>query len=206
MNPNQSWFDVDGDNTFALDWDLDENSHVWEIGGFEGRWAQQIWDKFHCHITIFEPQYWLSAPGGKLHQRFGENEKITIKPYGLMVMQGGVEWDTLPIGGYETDGAGIYSDRQPVKSVQFRNIYAELSEFPEAVDLALMNIEGMEYDLLPSLISLNQISIFKHFWCQFHPGLVSDDGSKGHEIFGGMAKTHDMIWNFYPTAVAWKRR
>lgn len=201
MNPHQSWFDVDGDNTYALDWDLNENSLVWEIGGFEGRWAQQIWDKFHCRITIFEPQLWAVE---RMKKRFDGIGKIDIHPYGLSVTE--KEWSVFPIGAHETDGAGIYAETYHVREVVFRNIYAELSEFPEAIDLALMNIEGMEYDLLPSLISLNQISIFKHFWCQFHPGLVSDDGSKGHAIFEGMTKTHDMIWNFYPTAVAWRRR
>jgi hypothetical protein len=31
-----TWQEVNGDETYALDWELNEDSHVWEIGGFEG--------------------------------------------------------------------------------------------------------------------------------------------------------------------------
>jgi len=44
---NTTWFEVDGDNTLALDWKIDEHSIVWEIGGFEGRWAAQIQEKYN---------------------------------------------------------------------------------------------------------------------------------------------------------------
>lgn len=201
----EKWRAADGDNTYALDWPLNEDSHVWEIGGFEGRWAQQIWDKFHCNITIFEPQYWLSAPGGKLHQRFAGIDKIVIKPYGLMEPPL-KEWETHIIGGYETDGAGLYSKQPPFKGVSFRSIHSELGEFPSSIDLALMNIEGMEYELIPFLVSSGLISNFEYFWCQFHPGNSLPFDMRGVEIYALLDRTHDLLWDFYPTAVAWKRR
>src|SRR5258706_16007752 len=91
---HQNWHEVKGDETLALDWPLDENSHVWEIGGYEGRWAQQIWDKFHCNITIFEPQLWAVE---KMKERFQGIDKIEIRPYGLWT-----EENSLMIGNYHT--------------------------------------------------------------------------------------------------------
>lgn len=198
----KNWFAVDGDNTLALDWGLNENSLVWEIGGFEGRWAQQIWDKFHCHIDVFEPQYWAVE---KLKKRFDGIEKITIHPYGLMVPPREYEWETMSIGGYETDGAGLYSDKYPILAVPFRDINYELSELSKKVDLALMNIEGYEFELIPHLIETGKMKKFKHFWCQFHMGLgITDVNTRKDWIFSALSKTHDMIWNCFPTAVAWR--
>ena len=77
---HQNWLEINGDETLALDWNLNENSTVWEIGGFTGRWAGQIVDKFNCNIVIFEPQMFLVE---MLHKKFAGNEKVTIYPFGL---------------------------------------------------------------------------------------------------------------------------
>lgn len=205
VNPHQSWFDVDGDNTLALDWVLSENSHVWEIGGFEGRWAQQIWDKFHCNITIFEPQLWAVE---RMLKRFRGNEKIDIRPYGLWIQD-----DILPVGNYYTDGASIMTNdgREDTQLGAFRSIKKEVETDVELyeslipLDLALMNIEGAEYVLLPHMINNRLMgAFFYYFWCQFHPDNEND--TRHLEIFKGMERTHDMIWNHFPTAVAWRRK
>lgn len=203
MQP-KNWLELQGDETLALDWDLNENSHVWEIGGFEGRWAQQIWDKFHCNITIFEPQLWAVK---RMQKRFEGIDKIEIRPYGLWV-----EDTTLLIGNYHTDGASLINDdgREPLQEGNFKNYYHEL--FYELgnrykIDVGLMNIEGSEYVLIPKLISSGCINHFRNFWCQFHPEIWgSDAGEIYQSICEGMDQTHEMIWNCYPTAVAWRKR
>lgn len=197
VNPHQSWFDVDGDNTLALDWDLNENSHVWEIGGFKGRWAQQIWDKFHCYIHIFEPQEWAVQ---KLRERFNGIEKVFIHPYGLWTKHG-----NLPIGDYFTDGASVLKTKEPVVSGSlFEDVRKVVSLAPLPIDVALMNVEGAEYTLVPILVHDNLIQKFKNFWCQFHPDNEND--TRHLEIFNGMERTHNMLWDYYPTAVAWRKR
>src|SRR5262245_58404802 len=93
------WLADSGDETRALAWPLDEESHVWEIGGFEGRWAAQIVGKFNCYVDIFEPQQWAVE---KMKIRFEGNEKVTIHPYGLWTDDA---W--LPMGDYFTDGCSV---------------------------------------------------------------------------------------------------
>lgn len=193
-----NWKEADGDNTYALDWPLNENSHVWEIGGFEGRWAQQIWDKFHCNITIFEPQLWAVE---RMQKRFAGIEKIDIRPYGLWT-----EDKTMPIWSFETDGASVVVGAGENKKMgygEFRNFYHETYNFKHEIDLALMNIEGGEYTLIPNFVVSGIMPRFNNFWCQFHPGLVGRAHSE--DIFADIQKTHKMIWNFHPTAVAWSR-
>lgn len=191
------WHELNGDNTLALDWQLTEDSHVWEIGGFEGRWAQQIWDKFHCHITIFEPQMWAVE---RMEKRFEGIEKIDIRPYGLWVST-----TKLEVGAYETDGTSIYSSKEPLARLEFVNFRDEIMDV-ENVDLALMNIEGAEFTLLPKFIATEAMRKFRYFWCQFHPGVLGSGDYEAAKIFTGIEQTHALLWTCYPTAVAWKRR
>lgn len=198
----QNWFDLDGDNTLALDWDLNKNSRVWEIGGFEGRWAQQIWDKFHCHIDIFEPQIWAYK---KLRIRFEGIEKIKIYPYGLMPEDG-----THNMGNFYNDGASLFDYGHGESEIaDFRmvsKVFYELNV--QNIDLALMNIEGAEFELIPFLIVNDHMKKFRQFWCQFHMGLpsISEPYNRKDWIFTEMEKTHDMLWNCFPFAVAWRLR
>lgn len=191
----QNWFGLKGDETLALDWPLNEDSHVIEIGGFEGRWAWQIWEKFNCWITIFEPQLWAVE---RMEHRFHGLHKIKIHPYGLWVEAG-----TFSLGGFGTDGTSLLSHREPIELGNFENFETVFMEIQKA-DVVLMNIEGSEYILIPEMIETGIMSRFEHFWCQFHPHDSSD--LRHEEIFAEMEKTHEMIWNCFPTAVAWRKR
>lgn len=204
----EKWRELDGDNTLALDWDLNEDSHVWEIGGFEGRWAQQIWDKFHCHITIFEPQLWAVE---KMQKRFDGIEKIEIRPYGLWVVE-----EKTKMGRRFTDGATIigsqgskdyYDADNPL--FDFKVFISEVDNFNNNIDLALMNIEGAEWQLIQETLRYsNRVERFNLFWCQFHLGGWDEESLKAMKngIYDGMKKSHNLLWDCYPTAVAWKRK
>lgn len=195
----KNWFTEKGDETLALDWPLNDNSHVWEIGGYEGRWAQQIWDKFHCNITIFEPQLWAVD---RLMKRFGGISEIDIRPYGLWIND-----EVRVIENFGTDGATIANGTNglnPPGLGAFKHFYHEFQHFDQ-IDVCLMNIEGAEYELIPSFISFGVMQKIDHFWCQFH--LKDDpDSNKSSDIFKAMEKTHYVLWNCFPTAVAWRKR
>lgn len=192
------WKEIDGDNTLALDWPLNENSLVWEIGGFEGRWVQQMWDKFHCNIVVFEPQIWLVD---RMKVRFENNPKINIRPYGLWIHD-----TTLRIADYFTDGASVIKKnvRQEADG-EFRKVSDEMRGSPE-IDVTLMNVEGSEYYLIPEMTFSGVIAKTRFFWCQFHPGLIGNGEKRFEWICTGLDKTHRILWDHYPTAVAWDRK
>lgn len=195
----ERWREIDGDNTLALDWPLTEDSHVWEIGGFEGRWAQQIWDKYHCHIDIFEPQMWAVE---KLHRRFKGIGKIKIHPYGLWT-----ETTQLLIGNYHTDGASVVKDdgREPKQVGDFRDFRKVFGEFPgKNIDLMLMNIEGAEYTLIPAFVEFGLMTSVFDFMCQFHPFRDVDLYRSIESLQTIFKDSHDVLWDYFPTAVAWR--
>lgn len=195
MTQNQRWFEVHGDETLALDWKIDSKALVWEIGGYEGRWAAQIIEKFDPFMEIFEPQEWAFD---KLVTRFTGNEKVKIHPFGLWVTR-----MNLPLYNYETDGATLVGEGIRVGVSKFVDIHACV---PENVDLCLMNVEGAEFVLIPYLMGLGLMKRFRYFWCQFHPGWVKNGDEKSNIIYKGMLKTHYKMWDCYPTAVAWERQ
>jgi len=197
MNENTSpWKQANGDATYALDWPINSRSTVWEIGGFEGRWAAQIVERYNPYMTIFEPQRWAIE---RMKKRFAGNTKVTLNNFGLWVMDA-----HLPLYNMETDAASLVNPGPHSEVLDFRDIYNLLKD--EQVDLCLMNIEGAEFILLPYMIANSLMRNIKYFWCQFHPGLVTHGEERFLRISDGMRATHKVFWNYYPTALAWERK
>jgi hypothetical protein len=194
-DPHFRWKAVRGDETYALDWQIDATARVWEIGGYEGRWAAQMIEKYDPFMTIFEPQSWAVE---KLRARFRDFEKVDIYPYGLWT-----HTTRLPMMRAGTDGATVmYPEADWQEVGEFRDIY----ESNQQVEVCLMNIEGAEWVLLPYMLGMNLMRNFRYFWCQFHPGLVNDAQARYEQIERAMKRTHRKIWSFYPSAVAWERK
>jgi FkbM family methyltransferase len=191
---HQNWKEVDGDNTYALAWDIGRGDLVWEIGGYEGRWAAQMSEKYDTRIDIFEPQPWAVE---RLQTRFKENKRVSIYPYGLWVMDA-----ALPLYNFETDGASILAEGARSQVCQFKDVYGELDG---EVDVCLMNVEGSEFVLIPYLIGNDLMRNFKYFWCQFHL-FVPNSKRRMLTIYEQMERTHRVMWDYFPTAVAWERK
>jgi FkbM family methyltransferase len=194
----QNWFEAKGDETLALDWPLTPLGRVWEIGGFEGRWVKQMAEKFGCFIDVFEPQMWAVE---RMRTKFDGNDKITIHPFGLWVDNG-----YQRIGNFGTDGATIMGNAEGQTEMGEFRLYSDVMEtLPLPVDVCLMNIEGAEYFLLPAMIHSGWIENFDHFWCQFHTSKELAEG-QSERIMESMLTTHELLWDCFPTAVAWRRK
>lgn len=55
MTPNEKWNADRGDDTLIIDYPLNENSQVIELGGYHGLWTKRISEKFNCNILTIEP-------------------------------------------------------------------------------------------------------------------------------------------------------
>jgi hypothetical protein len=74
------WFADQGDYTHNINYDLDENSIVIDLGGYKGAWAQQIIDKYNPNVYIIEP---VMAFYNFMVDLFSENEKVKILNCGV---------------------------------------------------------------------------------------------------------------------------
>lgn len=49
------WFRDKGDSTLRLDYPLDAESIVLDVGGYKGDFTALIHEKFNCRVFVFEP-------------------------------------------------------------------------------------------------------------------------------------------------------
>ena len=78
--PIYQWLDVDGNNTLAVDYPLDENSWVIDLGGYHGVWASQMLEKYNSNIILIEPVPEFYA---YLRNKFKGVSKVTVLNFGV---------------------------------------------------------------------------------------------------------------------------
>lgn len=164
----------------ALDWPLTTRSVVVEVGGYKGRWALQIAERYNPMLFVFEPQAWAADVC----------RAVLGKRANVYAVALGDQDATLPMGDYETDGCSF---TKPGSSMgQMREIKGmfEQCQITDRIDLMLMNIEGYEYTLLPHM--LNQGIFPKWLMVQMHDGRMID------EIAG-----YRVLWSYGAMLTAW---
>jgi hypothetical protein len=180
----------------ALDWPLTTESVVVEVGGYKGRWALQIAERYQPRLYVFEPQPWAArvceAVLGKA---------ATVYTYGL-----GTEYATLPMGAWETDGCSFVREGPgaPGTFGVMREIAADFRDLGIGhIDLMTMNIEGYEYTLIPHM--LDQGILPARLMVQFHSFADPDEG-KLVQIHERMAAAgYTVPWTYGLQLTAWER-
>lgn len=154
------WYLNDPEETIRLDYDLDSNSLVIDLGGYKGQWASDIYSKFNCHILIFEPVKVFSE---RISQRFSKNPNIKVF---CMALGASSRQETIFLG---NDGTSLYGNSSEKELIQFQDVAKIfIDQNIQNVDLLKVNIEGGEYELLPRLIESGLITKIKNIQVQFH--------------------------------------
>lgn len=151
----RQWHESQDDNDLRLDYDLRENSLVFDLGGYKGQWASDIFAKYCCSIHVFEP---VARFAQNIANRFSRNPKIIIHQFGL-----GKE-NTKSIISLSNDASSVFkvggetTEISIVRAIDFLNEH-DIS----CIDLMKINIEGGEYDLLEHLIESNFVKKVRNF-------------------------------------------
>jgi FkbM family methyltransferase len=198
-----------------LEWEgLTHRSIVLDIGAFDGTWASQVAAKYRpARMFLFEPQT-TGAHLDRLHTAMAAAQypNYQLLPYGLSDCN-----TVLPMLEANTDGATFVksvSQADPSRTEQTHGTLIDahpwLQGFQEAggwadIDLTSMNIEGMEFDLLPYLIRTGDITLFADLAVQFHL-FVDGAVDKYHQIARHLSVTHDLLWEAFPTWVVFRRK
>lgn len=190
------WNEVDGDNTFAIDWPLDRSSIVYEVGAFKGRWAKQIIDKYGCTVYAFEPQHWAFRELIKL-----QDDYPTLIPCNYAL---GVETkQDVPMGEFETDACSFLHVGE---RTQGKGDMVDVSTYiTQHIDLMMINIEGYEYELLRHMINTHVITHVERLCVQYHT--FADPDGRLHSILVKWLQYNGFhpLWSFYPTLEAMVR-
>ena len=179
------WYNDGGDYDLRFNYPLNHESIVFDVGGFSGDFASELFARMPCKIYIFEPIVEFSK---SIEKRFKLNKMINIYAFGL---SNRTENKTIGIIG-DGEGSSIYrtKDAETKESISLIDIieFLETNAISE-IDLLKVNIEGGEYDLLPRLLDQNKIRKIKYIQVQFHD-IEPDSKQKKDLIRKNLEKTH----------------
>lgn len=178
----------------SVDWPFSSDSVVVEVGGYKGRWAFQMAERYGCRLYVFEPQPWAYEICKHIL-----GSRAVVLNYALGTHNG-----THVMGKWGTDGCGFFDWGVEDDNLgEMRDAIPVLNAIGE-IDLMLMNIEGYEHLLLPYLID-NLISLPRRLMVQFH-NFSDRDTSSMDSIREYMGNWYTLEWDYGVTLSAWQRK
>lgn len=183
------WFWIDGNEKHLLKHELNNESLVFEVGGFTGVFTEDIIKRFDSHVYVFEPvKEYIEV----LKQKFNPNPKVTVFEYGL-----GAKSEKIFIN-LIGDKSSVFRETEANAGQESINI-VDIDEFlvereTESIDLIAINIEGGEYELLERMIETGQIHKFDRIQVQFHDVLL-DSADRRDKIISSLNETHDHVFS-----------
>ncbi len=154
------WFNDNGDNTHNLNYNLNDDSIIIELGGFKGTWVEQISHKYDSNIYVIEP---LTEFYNFMNKKFINNTKIHLLNVGISTEN---KKGMIYING---DGSSSNNNKGNPIEVEFNTIETLFEKWNlSQADLIQINIEGDEYSLLENMIETGMIFKFKNLQIQFH--------------------------------------
>jgi FkbM family methyltransferase len=184
----KQYFDDGGDEKFRYDFDLNSNSIIFDLGGYKGQWASDIYAKYNSRILVFEP---VNLFADKILNRFKKNPKIEVYSIALGANN---RSETISVG---EDGTSLYKKYSNLNAViQFEDAYQFIKKKNIVnIDLMKINIEGGEYELLPRLIETGYIQNIKQLQIQFHD-ILPDSLIRMNSIQNNLALTHVKTFSY----------
>lgn len=186
-----------GDYHLRYNYLLNNESVVFDVGGFSGEFSSNLFSRMPCRIYIFEP---VREYADLIKDRFKYNKMIKTHEFGLsnktekkklaFIGEGS---STHRIRKAKKEGGDILSIKL-VDIIEFINKNSILE-----IDLLKLNIEGGEYEVLPRLIEKNKIMNIKYLQIQFHD-IDKESKIKKDIIRKDLEKTHyceycyEFIW------------
>lgn len=192
----KEWYEANRKVDLRVRYSLNADSVVFDLGGYEGQWAQDIWDLFHCTIYIFEP---VASYAQNIQRRFVGNTKISVHEFGLAEKN-----SSIPIYVNEESSSAFNRKGTPqeMKLVDVSEFIA--SQHLNSIDLVKINIEGGEYELLRKLIDSGLIHQINNIQVQFHD-FIDGAVAKRAIIQQSLSKTHTMTYCYPFIWENWQR-
>lgn len=192
------WVAARGDQTLRLDYPLSASSVVFDLGGYKGDWAQEIFDRFGCQVWIFEP---VPSFAQGIRRRFHDHDKIKVFEFGLAASDGSVELNLA-----ENSSSQFSSKGGATTTIRLSDVGSFFSSHAiSKIDLMKINIEGAEYDLLDSMLDRGLSDRITDLQIQFHDFFLQA-AARREKIRSRLARTHQVTYDFPFIWENWQRR
>jgi FkbM family methyltransferase len=189
------WFQIKGDYTLRLDYDLNENSIVFDLGGYKGEWTYEIFNRYRSNIYIFEPNpHFCEA----IRAKFRDLNKIKVFEYGLSDKDSEISMSIM------ADSSSFYKEGNNKVKVKIIDVKKFLNNNGiNKIDLMKINIEGAEYDLLEYMLEKQLVEQVENLQIQFHD-FVPNSYKRMKNIQSLLSKTHFTTYSFEYVWENWK--
>ncbi len=194
----QEWFAINGDGTLRVEYDLDASSVLFDLGGFRGDWAAEMFARYGCRLHVFEP---CPAFCADIRKRFSRNPHVAVHEFGL----GGR--DQVARLALRADGSSTFRQAEQVCDVRIVRAQDFFAEHQVAVvDVMKVNIEGGEYELLEHLIATGLVRRIRNLQVQFHQDVVPDAVNRMRAIQADLPRTHTLTYQYEFIWENWRLR
>src|SRR3990167_3317375 len=195
----QDWTRDDGENTRRLDYPLDKNSVVFDVGAHVGKWSEAIATKYGCQVYAFEP-----VPD---HY---ERARVRLSGFpGVHVVDAGIAAtcaDRMLWVKWDASSAVIPQPGAPEIMAKFYSLGFALRLYDIAVlDLLKLNCEGAEFEIMENLLASGLISRIRFIQIQYHSGVECGE-ERYAAICAKLNETHMKQWGYGWMWESWGRR
>ncbi len=192
----KKWYADGGDDRFRFDYNLDEQSFVLDLGGFEGQWASDLYARYRCRVAIFEP---VARFAQDIGARFRKNSDITVFQCGLGASS---RTETIYLHGASSSTEKRQAEAEHIHIVDVRQWFEEHAI--QEVQLMKINIEGGEYELLERLIAADLIRKIDDIQVQFH-NFVPDAAARMERLQSALRATHTPTYQYRFVWENWRK-
>ncbi|TDK50812.1 FkbM family methyltransferase [Antarcticimicrobium luteum] len=168
--------------------DIGPGAVVLDFGGFEGEWTDAVLAaQPQARVHVFEPHPGYAAA---LREKYADRPGVTVHECAL-----GREAGTLALSdaGNASSAVADHARSFTAPVVAVRDFLAETGI--GQVQLAKINIEGGEYELLPALIEAGLIGRIARLMVQFHL-FKPELRPLREDIVAQLSLTHDPAWSY----------
>jgi FkbM family methyltransferase len=197
---SMKWKLDNGDNSLSINYNLNSESIVFDVGGYRGDWCNEIVLKYDCYIHVFEP---VKLYAQLIKDRFILNDKVKVNDFGLSDKT----IETVFCVSEESSSVFKLQNKSYLnEAVILRDIYEYISKNSiVTIDLMKINIEGGEFSLLNRIIDTGLISKIDNIKVQFH-SFVKNAESQRIMIQNKLRKTHQITYNYPFVWENWERK
>lgn len=179
------WIIDNGDETHLVDYHLNPESIVVDVGGYTGNFSDKIVKLYNPQLIILEP---VKTYFKILSNKYTNNKNVTLHEYGLSSK------DSLQKIYISNDGTSLIKKSNKYKKIKLVDA-AKFFNKLNAVDLVSINIEGAEYDVIERLIKTGVVKKIKFLQVQFH-SFVPNSINRRKDLLKKILKTHNVHFSY----------
>lgn len=192
----KQWWADGGDERFRYDYRLSPSSYVLDLGGYEGQWASDIFDRYGSRIAVFEP---VASYAADIRERFADNDVIDVFQFGLGASS---RTETIFLRGA---GSSTYGKKAAAEQMHLVDVREWFDDHDVSqVDLMKINIEGGEFELLERMLECDLVARVVDLQIQFH-NISFESFDRMETIKSGLAKTHAPTYQYKFVWENWSR-